>query len=113
MKKFIQCPECNAEYIDPRDRRFHAQPNACSICGPVLKLLNSKGKVIKTADPIADAAKLLQQGFIVGIKSLGGFQVACDATNDAAVAELRKRKSRPAKPFALMFKDIASISESI
>ncbi len=110
MKKFIQCPECNAEYIDPRDRRFHAQPNACSICGPVLKLLNNKGKVISADDPIADAAKFLRQGFIVGIKSLGGFQVACDATNRAAVAELRKRKSRPAKPFALMFKDIASIS---
>ncbi len=110
MKKFIQCPECNAEYIDPRDRRFHAQPNACNICGPVLKLLNSKGKIISADDPIADAAKFLRQGFIVGIKSLGGFQVACDATNRAAVAELRKRKSRPAKPFALMFKDIASIS---
>ena len=110
MKKFIQCPECSAEYNDPRDRRFHAQPNACSICGPMLKLLNSKGKVLKIADPVAYAAKLLRQGFIVGIKSLGGFQIACDATNDYAVAKLRKRKARPAKPFALMFKDTASIS---
>jgi hydrogenase maturation protein HypF len=110
MKRFIQCPECSAEYLDPRDRRFHAQPNACSICGPVLKLLSSRGRIIKTAAPIANAAKLLQQGFIVGIKSLGGFQIACDATNAAAVAELRKRKKRPAKPFALMFKDTASIA---
>jgi hydrogenase maturation protein HypF len=110
MKKFIQCPECYAEYLDPRDRRFHAQPNACNTCGPVLKLLASGGNKIKTADPVADAAKLLRQGFIVAIKSLGGFQIACDATNDAAVAELRKRKSRPAKPFALMLKDTTAIS---
>jgi hydrogenase maturation protein HypF len=110
MKKFIQCPECNAEYLDPRDRRFHAQPNACNRCGPVLKLLAYRGNIIKTADPVADAAELLQRGFIVAIKSLGGFQIACNATNDNAVAELRKRKSRPAKPFALMLKDTATIS---
>ncbi len=111
MKKFIQCPECNAEYADPRDRRFHAQPNACSICGPTLKLISCGGKVIKTADPVTETANLLKKGFIIGIKSLGGFQLACDATNGTAVAELRKRKARPAKPFALMFKDYSSISK--
>jgi hydrogenase maturation protein HypF len=111
MKRFIQCPECSAEYIDPSDRRFHAQPNACKICGPELKLINSYGMTIKTDDPIVETAKLLHQGFIVGIKSLGGFQLACDATNNTTVAELRKRKTRPAKPFALMLKDTSAISE--
>ncbi len=111
MKKFIQCPECRAEYEDPRNRRFHAQPNACSICGPVLKLLNKNGRVLKTADPVASAVKLLQQGFIIGIKSLGGFQIACDATNSSTIKKLRKRKARPAKPFALMFKNAACIAK--
>jgi len=109
MAKFKQCLECQNEYDNPHDRRFHAQPNACIKCGPKILLVNNEGKIINENKPIISAAALIKKGKIIGLKSLGGFQIACDATNDSAVAELRKRKGRPLKPFALMFKDINSI----
>ena len=111
MSMFKMCPGCIKEYNDPHDRRFHAQPNACKICGPVLKLTDNLGNTVEADEPIRIATRLLKKGKILGIKSLGGFQIACNATSDNAVKKLRKRKKRPAKPFALMFKDIKMISD--
>lgn len=98
MATFPLCPACRAEYDDPADRRFHAQPIACPVCGPRLWLEGAEGG----GDPIAATAALLREGAIVAIKGLGGFHLACDALNADAVAELRRRKARDAKPFALM-----------
>ncbi len=111
MHKFTLCEDCAVEYNNPFDRRFHAQPNACIKCGPKLLLVDKHGKKIDPKSPIISAAKLLRQGKIIAIKSLGGFQVACNATSDDTVLELRKRKKRPVKPFAIMLKDIESIKK--
>ncbi|SFJ08850.1 carbamoyltransferase HypF [Celeribacter neptunius] len=97
MAPFEMCPACRAEYEDPEDRRFHAQPIACPECGPKLWL-----EPATEGDPISETAKRLRAGEIVAIKGLGGFHLACDALNAEAVALLRRRKHRPAKPFALM-----------
>jgi len=111
MHKFTLCEDCAAEYNNPFDRRFHAQPNACIKCGPKLLLVDKHGKKIDSKSPIISAAKLLRQGKIIAIKGLGGFQVACNATSDDTVLKLRKRKKRPVKPFAIMLKDIESIKK--
>ena len=111
MLKFEMCPECKKEYGNPFDRRFHAQPNACKICGPVLSVIDKTGKIVDTGNPILTAARLLKKGFIIGIKSLGGFQVACDATSDDVILKLRKRKNRPQKPFAVMFRNVETINK--
>lgn len=95
MAGFEMCADCRAEYQDPGDRRFHAQPVACARCGPRLRLEEAH-------DPIAAAAGRLLQGAILAVKGLGGFHLCCDATNAAAIAELRRRKRRPTKPLALM-----------
>ncbi|ARE40677.1 [NiFe] hydrogenase metallocenter assembly protein HypF [Rhodovulum sp. P5] len=100
MAPFAMCPACAAEYGDPADRRFHAQPIACPDCGPRL-WLEREGQTVP-GDPIAETARLLAEGRIVAVKGLGGFHLACDATDPAAIANLRHRKRRPAKPFALM-----------
>lgn len=105
MASFEMCEECRREYEDPRDRRFHAQPNACPRCGPRLWLAYPDGREIP-GDPIFLAAELLREGHIVAVKGLGGFQLACDATNDEAVRRLRERKGRYAKPFAVMVRDL-------
>lgn len=103
MKNFALCPECKAEYENPADRRFHAQPNACPVCGPHTYLTNSNGDVLASNDEsITYAAQALLKGQIIAIKGLGGFHLACDATNAAAVNLLRARKTRPNKPFAVM-----------
>lgn len=99
MKAFPMCPACEAEYRDPADRRFHAQPIACPVCGPKLWL---EGEGEGAADPIAEAARLLRAGRIVAVKGLGGFHLACLAADADAVAALRRRKVRDAKPLALM-----------
>lgn len=101
MAPFALCPACAREYTDPLDRRFHAEPNACPVCGPRLKLHNAQGQAFD-GDPIERTLALLQSGAIVAIKGLGGYHLACDATNANAVAELRRRKAREEKPFALM-----------
>lgn len=106
MRFFTMCPECQAEYDNPLDRRFHAQPNACPVCGPRLELLNAEGKHIETCDIIITAGQLLKEGKIIAIKGLGGFLLACDATNNRAVELLRQRKRRPFKPLAIMAADI-------
>src|SRR5580704_5482865 len=127
MSSFTMCAACQAEYEDPEDRRFHAQPNACAACGPSLLLVKSPGLAAAPGPGIALAAlgncwfedkdslsiirqarALLLEGKILAVKGLGGFLLACDATNEEAVTELRKRKRRPHKPFALMVRDPAA-----
>jgi len=102
MRYFQMCPQCQAEYDNPLDRRFHAQPNACPKCGPQVELVDNQGNLITESNPIAAASQLLKEGKIVAIKGLGGFLMACDATNDTVVKTLRQRKKRPSKPLAIM-----------
>lgn len=102
MADFPMCPACQAEYDDPASRRFHAQPNACPECGPQLMLHDAEGTSVECRDPIMKAVELLKQGKIIAIKGLGGYHLAVDAENNEAVHELRKRKLRDEKPFALM-----------
>ena len=109
MAPFRMCELCLREYDDPLDRRFHAQPNACPTCGPLVWLEDGRARVCECADPILDLAGLLRQGAIAAIKGLGGFQLACDATNTDVVATLRARKRRPHKPFAVMMRDIEEV----
>jgi hydrogenase maturation protein HypF len=106
MAVFKMCQECEREYHDPSNRRFHAQPNACPVCGPSLKLFDNNLKEICCDDPIKEVAEILKDGFIVAIKGLGGYHLACDALNDEAVSELRRRKIRIEKPFAIMIPDV-------
>lgn len=106
MAGFTMCPVCQAEYDNPADRRYHAQPIACATCGPTLWLTNAQGKEIICDDPIITAAEFLRRGKIVAIKGLGGFQLAVRADDDHAVRRLRQRKLRQAKPFALMVRDL-------
>jgi hydrogenase maturation protein HypF len=106
MAVFKMCQECEREYHDPSNRRFHAQPNACPVCGPSLKLFDNNLKEICCDDPIKEVAEILKDGVIVAIKGLGGYHIACDALNDEAVSELRRRKMRIEKPFAIMIPDV-------
>lgn len=109
MSVFRMCELCRREYESPEDRRFHAQPNACPVCGPQLTLTDNGGSIIECDDPIHETVRLLKKGAIIAIKGLGGFHLACDATNTAAVRRLRKRKRRPFKPFAIMSQDVETI----
>jgi hydrogenase maturation protein HypF len=111
MKTFIMCKQCQHEYEDIKDRRFHAQPNACRICGPEYELLY-QGQTIKGIEKILKiVCTLIEEGQIVAIKGVGGFHLACDATNEKAVAELRRRKNREGKPFAVMFGSLEKAKE--
>jgi hydrogenase maturation protein HypF len=101
LAPFGLCPDCAAEYGNPADRRFHAETTCCPNCGPTLTLRDAAGSVM-AGDPIERTLALLRGGAIVAIKGLGGFHLACDARNGAAVAALRQRKDREAKPFAVM-----------
>lgn len=100
MSGFLMCPDCRAEYENPADRRFHAQPIACPACGP--RLWYEAGEREGVGDPFVQAAALLRQGGILAVKGLGGFHLACHAADPDALTLLRKRKQRPGKPFALM-----------
>lgn len=107
MAEFPLCPDCRAEYDNPLDRRFHAQPIACHACGPRLTLLSPDGTPIAHGDSaLADTIAMMRSGAIVAIKGLGGYHLAVDATNHAAVARLRQRKKRDEKPFAVMAVDL-------
>ncbi len=107
MHSFTMCADCLAEYENPANRRFHAEPNACHVCGPSLSWHDGKGKI--PGDPISQTITALRNGKIVAIRGLGGFHLAVDAQNETAVARLRKRKNRPAKPLAVMMADLAVI----
>ena len=137
MRSFAMCPACREEYAEPTDRRFHAEPNACPVCGPQVTLIDVRPRTanahlrIRAADllgrdpgreaggrdvlasggyePIAQTARLLRAGAIVALKGLGGFHLACDATDGAAVRRLKDRKRRPHKPLAVMFADFEAI----
>ncbi len=106
MSRFRMCPSCEREYQSVLDRRFHAQANACPVCGPRLRAVTSRGEEIGQ-DPIRAAATALGEGRIVAVKGIGGFHLACDAGSEAAVEELRRRKRRDHKPFAVMTRDLA------
>jgi hydrogenase maturation protein HypF len=108
MSEFTMCPECQSEYDDPRNRRFHAQPNACPACGPGVTLIGSD-PALEGEAAIEEVTKLLKDGAVVALKGLGGFHLACDATNPAAVKNLRDRKRKNRKPFALMAPDVETI----
>lgn len=122
MDRFPMCPECAAEYANPLDRRFHAQPDACFNCGPHIMWREASvgdepgeaaaplavGTTRETSDAIIDrCVELLALGGIVAIKGLGGFHLSCDASNEQAVAELRRRKRRSNKPLAVMVRSLA------
>ncbi|HEY7512450.1 MAG TPA: carbamoyltransferase HypF [Vicinamibacteria bacterium] len=106
MARFAMCPDCQREYRRFSDRRFHAQPNACPSCGPRLLALTPDGTLLPASDAVAAAASYLDAGRIVALKGIGGYHLACDATSSAAVAELRRRKNRDQKPFAVMVRDL-------
>jgi hydrogenase maturation protein HypF len=104
MKGFQMCPECQSEYENPLNRRFHAQANACNICGPYLELWDRQGTVLASRDgALLATAKAIRERKIMAVKGLGGFHLMVDARNSSAVKELRKRKGRREKPFALMY----------
>jgi hydrogenase maturation protein HypF len=111
MLGFAMCPRCQREYGSVDDRRFHAQPNACPECGPELALWTADGAPIREA-PLAGAAARLRYGAIVAVKGLGGFHLACDATQPASVSLLRTRKRRDHKPFAVMVRDLAAAHDA-
>jgi hydrogenase maturation protein HypF len=112
MSGFALCADCGREYTDPADRRFHAEPIACPNCGPQLRLLDGAGLELP-GDPIAATLARLRAGAIVAIKGLGGYHLACDARNGVAVAKLRARKDREAKPLAVMAASPASLRELV
>jgi hydrogenase maturation protein HypF len=107
MAAFTMCDLCRSEYENPRNRRFHAQPNACPVCGPMVWLEDGSGHVLPCDDPVRETVRLLHAGAVIAIKGLGGFHLACDATDEGAVKELRRRKVRPDKPLAVMVRDVA------
>jgi hydrogenase maturation protein HypF len=113
MSTFTLCPDCRQEYENPMDRRFHAQPVACPVCGPHV-FLKQKGECLaQNEDAIQIARKLLAEGHILAIKGLGGFQIACDARNEQALLNLRQRKKRSDKAFALMAFNLDTIESLV
>ncbi len=106
MKSFSMCSSCAGEYTDPSDRRFHAQTVACSRCGPKAYLTTSRGEPLAYKDPIREAGKLLEEGYIVAVKGNGGFHVATSTTRSDPIARLRKVKHRSQKPFAIMARNL-------
>lgn len=108
MADFVMCAQCQGEYENPLNRRFHSETNSCPACGPRLSLVAANGEAVGS-DPILEAVRLLSQGKILAVKGIGGFHLACDALNEAAVALLRDRKGRAEKPFAVMMPDPETI----
>lgn len=112
LATFPLCPDCQREYQDPSDRRFHAQPIACPTCGPQLQLWDAQGQVLADRDrSLTEAIAALQQGKILALKGLGGFQLLVDACQTDAVQRLRDRKSRPHKPLALLLPDLEAVRQ--
>ena len=112
MKNFHMCKSCNNEYTNPSNRRFHAQPNACASCGPHVWLEDKNRKVLNlNEDSISSTISLLNSGEIIGIKGLGGFHLSCHGKNENSINNLRIRKNRPFKPFALMMRNIETVKK--
>ncbi len=110
MKKFTMCAACQKEYDDPRDRRFHAQPNAYANCGPHLEFWDHEGNIVaKYHEALLQAAAVVRNGKILALKGIGGFQLLVDGRNENAVARLRKRKQREEKPLALMYPSLKPV----
>jgi hydrogenase maturation protein HypF len=106
MAAFPMCAECAGEYADPADRRFHAQPVCCPGCGPQIRYLTAAGDVAYREDGLSAARTLLRDGGVLAVKGIGGYHLACDARNNGAVTQLRRRKRRGDKPFAVMVPDL-------
>ena len=114
MRKYKLCSECEEEYEDVNNvRRHHAQGISCPKDGPRLYLYTSDGELLDVLDPIKEAAKLIDEGFIVAIKGVGGYHIACLATDDDVVIRLRMRKKRPSQPFAVMALDLDTVSKLV
>lgn len=112
MGVFTMCPQCEAEYKNPLNRRFHAQPNACPVCGPHLELWDCQGNILAVdSQALNYTVKAIREGKIVAVKGLGGFHLMVDATNETAVEQLRSRKRRGDKPFALMYPSLELIKK--
>jgi len=111
MSKFEMCDKCSEEYTDILDRRFHAQPVACNNCGPMYKMFIGSKEIEGTSNIIDEFTSLINKGKILAIKGMGGFHLACDASNQEAVKRLRYAKHREGKPFAVMFSDIQHIEK--
>ena len=114
MAMFDLCADCAAEYSNPRDRRYHAQPIACHTCGPRARLVRLDGGTVSheqfsMLDDVDAACSLIQKGEIVAIKGLGGYHLACDASKPASIARLRAQKHRDSKPLAMMARDLKVI----
>ncbi|MDI9619839.1 MAG: carbamoyltransferase HypF [Candidatus Nezhaarchaeota archaeon] len=110
MAEFPLCLCCSRDYHDPGNRRYHAEGLCCSLCGPRLELLDGAGSKIPCEKPINEAARLIREGYIIAVKGIGGFHVACLATDDEVVAKLRKRRRRPQQPFAVMVPNLEAAS---
>ncbi|MCB0807295.1 MAG: carbamoyltransferase HypF, partial [Bacteroidales bacterium] len=111
MQPFVMCTVCHKEYTDVLDRRFHAQPVACKTCGPEYELICENKRINNFPEILKKVTTFLEEGKIIAIKGIGGFQIACDAQNEKAVKTLRERKIREGKPFAVMFSDIGKVKE--
>jgi hydrogenase maturation protein HypF len=109
MAVFPMCEACAAEYHDVTDRRFHAQPVACWDCGPRVSLWRSGADQVACAEPVTEAVRMLREGAILAVKGIGGYHLMVDARNEAAVSELRRRKRREEKPFALMSPSLQAV----
>jgi len=109
MTQFPMCDDCKKEYLDQSNRRFHAQGICCPNCGPQLSLYDHNGKAVLVLDPIKEAAKLIDEGFILAIKGIGGFHLSTKTTEDDPILTLRKRKFRPTQPFAIMSLNLKTI----
>lgn len=103
MADFPLCTTCRTEYNDPVDRRFHAEPVACPECGPQLAFVSKTARISDTADALEATRQALAEGLIVAVRGVGGYHLACDASNDDAISRLRKQKPRPRKPLAVLF----------
>ena len=112
LKKFPLCKKCDKEFIDPKNRRYHAQAISCEECGPTTFLYDINQNLLNTKiDSINLASKYINDGKILAIKSIGGFHIVCDASNDSTIRKLREFKKRETKPFAVMFKDIEDLNK--
>jgi len=113
MKPFEMCDSCRLEYENPIDRRFHAQPTACPECGPRIWLVDDEGNHFQEENGLKTARVMINEGKILAVKGLGGFHLACDAHNQQTIEELRKRKKRTDKPFAVMVYDIETAKKHV